>query len=100
MCKKDLVTILTNNVNEVLIAEDRNKISQRAVDLLLNSFTETVMDAVSNGEDVRLIGFGNFVAEKRNGYTGRNPKTGEPVEIAAHRVPKFKPSAVFKDIVR
>ncbi len=66
-----------------------------AVDAVLDS----VMDAMQNGDQVTLVGFGTFLVRKREARTGRNPRTGEPLQIAASNVPSFKAGKALKDAV-
>lgn len=72
------------------------KDSEKAVTAIL----ETVIDAVSAGEKVQLIGFGTFEARERAAREGRNPSTGEVINIAATKVPAFKAGKAFKDSVK
>ena len=65
----------------------------RAVDAVVSSVTSTL----SNGGSVSLVGFGTFKAKKREARTGRNPRTGESIQIAASVVPSFKAGKAFKD---
>jgi DNA-binding protein HU-beta len=62
---------------------------------------EGVFDAISGalkkGDEVRLVGFGTFSVAKRKASTGRNPRTGEPMQIKASAQPKFKAGKVLKD---
>lgn len=58
----------------------------RTIDMMLEIITETL----ASGEEVRLVGFGSFVAGTRKATTGRNPRTGEPMNIAASVAPKFR----------
>lgn len=67
----------------------------RALDALIGIVTKTV----SKKEDVQLIGFGTFKAVKRAARKGKNPRTGEPLKIAAATVPKFTAGAAFKAAV-
>jgi len=67
----------------------------RALDALVGIITK----AVSKKEDVQLIGFGTFKAVKRAARKGKNPRTGEPLKIAAATVPKFTAGAAFKAAV-
>jgi len=64
---------------------------------------EAVIDTVSNtlkgGEQVVLVGFGTFSVKERPARTGRNPQTGQPIEIAAARIPNFKAGKALKDAV-
>ncbi|VAX13210.1 DNA-binding protein HU-beta [hydrothermal vent metagenome] len=67
----------------------------RAVDTVLESITATL----KKGEQVALIGFGTFSVKDRAARTGRNPRTGEPLEIPAAKVPSFKAGKALKDAV-
>ena len=64
---------------------------------------ESVFDNITNtlksGDEVRLVGFGTFSVSKRKASTGRNPRTGEPMSIAASAQPKFKAGKGLKDAV-
>jgi len=60
---------------------------------------ESISGALSNGDSVSLIGFGTFSVSDRAARTGRNPRTGETINIAATRVPKFKAGKGLKDAV-
>ena len=64
----------------------------KSIDALVGIITKTV----AKGNDVALIGFGTFKAVKRAARTGKNPKTGEVLKIAATTVPKFSAGATFK----
>ncbi len=71
-------------------------ISKAAAERALSSMIEAVVKAVSKGDTVTLVGFGTFKSAKRAARTGKNPKTGEPLKIAATTVPKFSAGAGFK----
>ena len=66
-----------------------------AVDAVL----EAITGAMKDGEQVTLVGFGTFLVRKREARTGRNPRTGEPLQIAASNVPSFKAGKALKDAV-
>ena len=59
----------------------------------------TIADALARGESVTIAGFGKFATRSRAARTGRNPRTGEPVAIAASRTPSFKPAKALRDAV-
>jgi DNA-binding protein HU-beta len=61
---------------------------------------EAISAELANNGTVQLIGFGSFTTRKREARTGRNPKTGEPMEIAASTAPIFKPGAGLKAAVQ
>lgn len=67
-----------------------------AVDAVFDSITESL----KSGEKVQLIGFGNFEVRQRAARKGRNPQTGAEIEIAASKVPAFKPGKALKEIVQ
>jgi DNA-binding protein HU-beta len=69
--------------------------SAKAVDAMLDIITA----ALKAGDDVRLVGFGSFEVSQRKASVGRNPRTGEPMEIDACGVPKFRPGKALKDSV-
>lgn len=65
----------------------------------LDAFIEAVGDALKNGDQVTLVGFGTFLVREREARTGRNPRSGETIEIAASRLPSFKAGKGLKDAV-
>ncbi|HWI85993.1 MAG TPA: HU family DNA-binding protein [Sphingomonas sp.] len=67
----------------------------RAIEALL----DTITGQLRKGGEVRLVGFGNFSVSRRKASTGRNPRTGEPMNIKATSQPKFRPGKVLKDSV-
>jgi DNA-binding protein HU-beta len=67
----------------------------RAVDAVLDSVTRTL----ANGGAVSLVGFGTFSVKRRAARTGRNPRTGEAIQISASNVPGFKAGKALKDAV-
>jgi len=69
--------------------------SGKAVDAIVASITK----ALKSGNDVRLVGFGTFSVADRKATTGRNPRTGEAIQIKASKQPKFKAGKVLKDAV-
>ncbi len=60
---------------------------------------ETVTDSLKKGDSVSLVGFGTFQVKERAARTGRNPQTGQPIEISAAKVPSFKAGKALKDSV-
>lgn len=70
--------------------------TQRAVEAVF----DTIVKSLSHGEDVAITGFGTFRVMKRAAREGRNPKTGEKIQIAASVKPKFRAGKVLKDAVK
>ena len=80
------------------IATDAD-ISKASAERALNAAIEQIIKAVTKADDVQLIGFGTFKSGKRAARMGRNPKTGEPLKIAAAKTVKFSAGKAFKDAV-
>ncbi len=70
--------------------------AERAVEAFIN----TVTDSLKKGDQVAIAGLGIFEAKMRAARTGRNPRTGEAIEIKAMRVPKFRAAKALKDAVK
>lgn len=65
----------------------------------LDAMIDAVTDALKNNDQVVLVGFGTFAVKERAARTGRNPQTGQPIDIAAARIPSFKAGKALKDAV-
>lgn len=76
-----------------------NELTQKAAAAVVDSVLNGIMDSLAAREPVTLFGFGNFSCKHRDARQGRNPATGETIEIAAGNTPVFKPAKVFKDKV-
>ena len=87
MTKVDLVEGLSNKLGV------NKSEAERAVDSLI----EDIINALKQGARVNISGFGAFAVSNREARTGRNPKTGEAIEISASRTAKFKPGKQLKD---
>ena len=74
-------------------AGSSNSAAQKALDATTNAVT----NALKNGDTVTLVGFGTFYVGERAERQGRNPKTGEPLTIAAAKTPKFRAGKALKD---
>ncbi len=74
-------------------------ISKAAAGRALDGFVDSVTDTLKNGGQVSLIGFGTFSVKDRAARTGRNPQTGQTIEIAASKIPGFKAGKALKDAV-
>lgn len=64
---------------------------------IINTAIDTIKTRVKSSEDVTLVGFGTFTRSKRKARRGRNPRTGELIEVPASVVPRFKPGKAFKE---
>ncbi|MGJ9458490.1 HU family DNA-binding protein [Oceanobacillus sp. CF4.6] len=87
----------TELVNKVAEASE---LSKKDTGKAVNSIFESISEALSSGDGVQLIGFGNFEVRERSARKGRNPQTGEEIEIKASKVPAFKPGKSLKEAVK
>lgn len=89
------------NKNEFVTAiADKSGLTKKDAEAALNAYTEVVTDALKAGDSVQLIGFGTFEVRERVARQGRNPHTGEAIEIAAAKAPAFKPGKALKDAIQ
>lgn len=89
MNKAELISALAN----------ASGMTQKDTAKILEAFIETVKNTLKKGEDITLIGFGTFKVSTRAARTGRNPKTGAPLQIKASKVPNFKAGKSLKDAI-
>ncbi|MEJ2059571.1 MAG: HU family DNA-binding protein [Gammaproteobacteria bacterium] len=89
MNKAELIDAVAGNAN--LSKADAG----RAVDALV----EVVSNTLKSGDQVTIVGFGTFQVRRRDARSGRNPRTGETIQIAASNVPSFKAGKALKDAV-
>lgn len=89
MTKADLIEAMTNETG----------LSKKDCDTFLGSFTTQITNSFKAGNDVKLIGFGNFTVKDRPARIGRNPRTGDAIQIAACKVAGFKAGAELKRAV-
>lgn len=85
---------LADKVHEVLGGTKAD--AERAVEAMIDG----IVDGLKSGEEVSIAGLGIFEAKMRAARTGRNPRTGESIQIAAMRVPKFRAAKALKDAVK
>jgi len=74
-------------------------VTKKQADEILSATLDSIVDAVSSGDKVTLVGFGTFEPRDRKEREGRNPKTGEALKIPATTIPAFSAGKVFKDKV-
>lgn len=89
MTKAELVDAVAKSAN----------ISRGAAEKAVGAFINSVSDALKKGDRVTLVGFGSFEVADRQARTGRNPQTGNEINIAAAKVPKFRPGKALKDSI-
>ena len=88
------------NKSELINAvAEKAALSKKDSEAAVTAALDAITAALADGDEVRLVGFGTFEVKKREACMGRNPKTKEPIPIAASKVPTFKPGKAFKDAV-
>ena len=85
-----------------LVAEIAEKagLSKKDSEAAVKAFIDAVSESLKKGDKVQLVGFGTFEVSERPARTGRNPQTGETIEIAASRTPKFKAGKALMDMFK
>ncbi|WP_338029191.1 MULTISPECIES: HU family DNA-binding protein [Actinobacillus] len=76
------------------------ELSKKDAKAALEATLEAISESLKKGDAVQLIGFGTFKVNERNARTGRNPRTGEEIKIAAAKVPAFVAGKALKDLVK
>jgi DNA-binding protein HU-beta len=88
------------NKNELVSAvADKSGITKSQAADAIDATLDIITSALKSGDEVRLLGFGNFVVADRKATTARNPQTGATVNVPASKAPKFKPGKALKDAV-
>ncbi len=88
------------NKSELIVAvAEQAALSKKDAEKAVNAVISAVTDALVEGSKVQLVGFGTFEVRAREARTGKNPRTGEAIKIAASKVPAFKAGKALKDAV-
>ena len=88
-----------NRAELIAAMAKKAELSQKKKKKALKAFTEVVVSELKDGGKIQLVGFGTFEVSTRSARTGRNPQTGEEMEIAACKAPKFKAGKALKDAI-
>jgi len=88
-----------NKTDLIAIAAEKTGMTKKDTERILNAAIDAITSSLIHGEKVQLSGFGTFETKERESRIGRNPRTGEAVEIPATRVPDFKASKALKDSI-
>ena len=88
-----------NKGDFIKFISENNNCTQGMAEKVINMFTSSIIDAISKGNEISLIGFGSFSVQKVEAREGRNPRTGNALKIAAYNQPKFKVGQKLKDAV-
>lgn len=86
-----------NKAEFVATIAEKSGLTRKQADAAVAAFIQTVTETLKTGDKVQLMGFGTFEIKDRPARTGRNPATGETIQIAASKAPVFKVGKSFKD---
>ena len=90
---------IMNKTELVAAIAEQAEISKKDAEKALKAFTDVVAEELKKGEKIQLVGFGTFEVSERAAREGRNPQTGEKIDIPAKLYVKFKASKAFKDAI-
>ena len=88
-----------NKTEFVAAMAEQTNLSKKDAEAALKAFVDVVSEELKKGEKVQLVGFGTFEVSERAAREGRNPQTGETMEIKASKTPKFKAGKALKDMM-
>ena len=86
-----------NKADLILKTAETAGVTKAMAEKILDSALATIKTTVCDGQEVRIVGFGTFLTASRKARVGRNPQTGQPLQIAATKFPKFRPGQEFKE---
>ena len=89
-----------NKTELISAVAEASELSKKDTTKAVDAVFDTILEALKAEDKVQLIGFGNFEVRERAARKGRNPQTGEEIEIPASKVPAFKPGKALKDAVK
>jgi DNA-binding protein HU-beta len=88
-----------NKTELVAAIAEKTELSKKDAEKALKAFTEVVAEELKKGQKIQLVGFGTFEVAERAAREGRNPITGETIQIAASKAPKFKAGSQLKESI-
>jgi integration host factor subunit beta len=78
---------------------EKTGLPKKQAEVVVNTVFESIVETLKTGEKIELRGFGSFRIRQRDSRTGRNPKTGDKVEVPAKRIPYFKPGKELRELL-
>jgi len=82
-----------------VISTQNQELTKKQVEFIVNGVFSSIKDALKTGDKVEIRGFGSFKIREKNSKVGRNPKTGDKVEVPSKNVPYFKPGKEIKELL-
>jgi len=96
------VATVSNSLTKADLVDEVSRVSdltKKDSEVIVETFFRSIIDALHRGEKIELRGFGSFRLRRREPRKGRNPKTGEKVDVPSKRVPYFKPGKELKQLI-
>ena len=88
-----------NKTELIAVVAEKAELSKKDAEKAIKAFTDAVSEELVKGGKIQLVGFGTFEVSERAAREGRNPQTGETMEIKASKTPKFKAGKALKDMM-
>ena len=92
--------MLVNKAELVGVVAEKTGMNRKDAGKAINTVFESIVESLGNGEKVQVLGFGTFALRERKSRRGRNPATGEAIQIPAAKVPAFKAGKTLKERVK
>jgi len=89
-----------NKTDLISKVAETSELSKKDATKAVEAVFEAISEALQNGDKVQLVGFGNFEVRERSARKGRNPQTGEEIDIPSSKIPAFKPGKALRDGVQ
>jgi len=93
------IKVMTKSELIEKISAQNEELTKKQVEFIVNGVFSSVKDALKTGDKVEIRGFGSFKIREKNSKVGRNPKTGDKVEVPSKNVPYFKPGKEIKELL-
>jgi DNA-binding protein HU-beta len=88
-----------NKTDLIVKVAETSELSKKDATKAVDAVFDSISEALQSGDKVQLVGFGNFEVRERSARKGRNPQTGDEIEIPASKLPAWKPGKTIKDLV-
>ncbi len=92
--------MIVNKSELISQVAETTELSKKDATKAVDAVFESIAQALQSGDKVQLVGFGNFEVRERSARKGRNPQTGEEIEIPSSKIPAFKPGKALKDGIK
>jgi len=91
---------MMNKTELIQMVAEQTNITKKDVAVVVDHVIDAIVQSLAEGEKVQLVGFGNFAIRERRARQGRNPQTGEVIQIAASKIPAFRAGKLLREGIR